>query len=78
MTVVLVAAAIGLLIFWATLRVVRMIGEGPPPEPDLDAVEEVEESYLCTVCGMQLTVTYAQGGYPEPPRHCREDMVPVA
>jgi hypothetical protein len=76
-TTVFVAAAIGLAIFLLTVRVVAMIATGPPAEPDLDAVEEVEESYLCTVCGMQLTVTYAQGGDPEPPRHCREDMVPI-
>ena len=77
MTTILVAAVIGLGLFVFTVWAVRLIATGPPPEPDLDAVEEVEESYLCTVCGMQLTVTYAQGGHPEPPRHCREDMVPV-
>ena len=77
MTTVLIAAAIGLAIFFFTVWAVRLIATGPPPEPDLDAVEEVEASYLCTVCGMQLTVTYAQGGATEPPRHCREDMIPI-
>lgn len=78
MTTVLIAAAIGLAILVATVWTVRLIATGPPPEPDLDAVEEVEASFLCTICGMQLTVTYAQGGDQEPPRHCREDMVPFA
>jgi hypothetical protein len=36
----------------------------------------VDVPYLCTVCGLSLTVTVAQIGEEiEPPRHCREDMV---
>lgn len=73
----LVALAIGLVILFVTIRVVRMIAAGPPPEPDPDAVEEVALDYRCSVCGMQLTITHAQGEETEPPRHCREDMLPV-
>lgn len=73
----LIALAIGLAILIVTLRVARMIAAGPPPEPDPDAVQEVALDYRCSVCGMQLTVTHAQDHDEEPPRHCREDMIPV-
>lgn len=77
MVTVLIAAAIGIVIFALTVRAVRMIASGPPAEPDPDLVEDVEAEFYCTVCGMRLTVTQAQEGNPEPPRHCREDMIPV-
>jgi hypothetical protein len=42
----------------------------------MNDVEEVDVPYLCTVCGLSLTVTEAQIGEEiDPPRHCREDMV---
>lgn len=74
---VLVAVLVGLAIVAATLWTVRLIAAGPPPEPDPEAVREVEVRYLCTVCGLRLTVTHAQEGDATAPRHCREAMVPV-
>ncbi len=77
MGTVLVAAAVGILILVATWWTVRFIASGPPPEPDPNAIEEVEAHYRCTVCGMNLVVTYAQGDDDQAPRHCREEMVLV-
>lgn len=74
MTLVLVAAAIGALLFIGAVLTVRMIASGPPPEPDPDDIHEVEAHYRCSVCGMRLTVTHAQDADVEPPRHCREEM----
>jgi len=74
--IVFIAALIGLLIIVMTVWSIRFIAAGPPPEPDLSSVEEVDVPYLCTVCGLSLTVTEAQiGDEIDPPRHCREDMV---
>ncbi len=74
--IVFVATLIGLAIVLATMWSIRFIASGPPPKPDLSAVEEVDMPYLCTVCGLSLTVTEAQAGEEiRPPRHCREDMV---
>ena len=72
---VLVAFALGICILAFTVWAIRFIASGPPPEPDVDDVQEVDIPYLCTVCGLSLTVTQAAGGDIDPPRHCREDMV---
>jgi hypothetical protein len=73
---ILIATLVGLSILALTVWSIRFIASGPPPEPDLTSVEEVDVPYLCTVCGLSLTVTEAQiGDEIDPPRHCREDMV---
>ena len=75
--VVAIALVVGLAIFAGTVVVVRMIANGPPPEPDPDRVHEVEADYRCSICGMRLTVTHLQDAAPDPPKHCREVMDPV-
>jgi hypothetical protein len=72
-----VAVIIAVAILAGTIWSIRFIATGPPAEPDLDDVTEVDVPYLCTVCGMSLTVSQAQQGDIEPPRHCREPMVPA-
>ncbi|MCB1246277.1 MAG: hypothetical protein KDB69_03310 [Acidimicrobiia bacterium] len=73
---VFIAVLIGLALVAGTMWTIKFIMAGPPPEPNPDAVEEVDVPYLCTVCGLSLTVTEAQVGEEiEPPRHCREEMV---
>jgi hypothetical protein len=71
-----IAALIGNSNVAMTLWSNRFIMAGPPPEPNMNDGVEVDVPYLCTVCGLSLTVTEAQIGEEiEPPRHCREDMV---
>ncbi|MET0664090.1 MAG: hypothetical protein ABW008_00885 [Acidimicrobiales bacterium] len=77
MLVWLIAIAIGVAIFALSLWAIRALATPMPEGPDLDEVEEVEVDYLCTVCGLRLTVTHAQEGDMTAPRHCREDMVEV-
>ena len=74
---VFVAIIVGLAIFVGTIAIVRMIANGPPPEPDPELVHEVEVDYRCSICGMRLTVTQQQDAATEPPKHCREVMDPV-
>lgn len=71
------ALLIGGAILLGTIWSIRFIAAGPPPEPDLDEIQEVDVPYVCTVCGLSLTVTEAQGGDISAPRHCREDMIPA-
>ncbi len=72
-----IAVAIGVTIMAIGYWVVHLLATPGPPEPDLDAVEPVDQTYGCTVCGMQLVVTFAQSGEMAAPKHCREEMVPV-
>jgi len=72
---IFIAAMIGIAIIVATLWSIRFIASGPPPEPDTADVHEVDIPYLCTVCGLSLTITQAHDGEMAAPRHCREDMV---
>ena len=34
-------------------------------------------AYRCTVCGAELTMRMVNAREDKPPRHCREDMIPV-
>ena len=72
---VAIAAVLGIAIVVFTLWSIKFIASGPPPEPDMSDAQEVDIPYLCTVCGMSLTITQAHGEDVTPPRHCREDMV---
>ena len=47
----------------------------PPEEIDPDSVVAVDVKFRCIVCGAEVTMTAAQDEDPEPPRHCREDML---
>ena len=73
----LIAVAIGVTIFGASMWAIRMLATPPPPEPDRDDVVAVSASYRCVVCGMELTVTQAQGDENEAPRHHREQMIEI-
>jgi len=73
----LIAIVIGVAIFATALWAIRMLATPMPEAPDPDEVRSVEVDYLCTVCGLRLTVTHAQEGDMAAPRHCREDMVEV-
>ncbi len=74
---VLIAAVIGIGIVTATVWSIRLIASGPPAEPDVEDIREVDVPYVCSVCGMSLTISQAQDGEIVAPRHCREDMVEV-
>ena len=47
------------------------------PEPDPAQLRPVDVEFRCTVCGTTVVMTTAAGDDPEPPRHCREDMIRV-
>ena len=72
---IFIATLIGIAIIALTLWSIRFIASGPPPDPDTSDVHEVDIPYLCTVCGLSLTITQAHDGEMAAPRHCREDMV---
>lgn len=75
-TDVLVALVIGVVIWRVGLVLVRMLST-PPPEIDPEDVVVADQDYRCTVCGAELTMRMVNLQEDKPPRHCREDMVPV-
>lgn len=74
MTIFIAFVVAGFIIL-GTLWSIRFIAAGPPPEPEMDDIHEVDVPFVCTVCGMSLTITQAQDGEIKPPRHCMEEMV---
>ena len=72
---VIIAILLGVGIMMVSLWAIRMLATPVPEGPDPDDVVEVAMDYTCTLCGMRLTVTHAQGEEMTAPRHCREEMV---
>lgn len=73
---VVLALVLGYLIWRGSLAVIRMLST-PPAEVDPDDVVVVDQGYRCTVCGAEVTMTAVNLAEDKPPRHCREDMIPV-
>lgn len=71
------ALAVGLVIYLVVVSMLRKFTMAPPAEPDPDDIKPVHLRFRCIVCGAEVTMTAAQDDDPEPPRHCREDMVLV-
>jgi hypothetical protein len=72
----LVAIGVGVLIWRGSIAVIRMLST-PPPEVDPHDVVAVDQDYKCTVCGAELTMRAVNPAEDKPPKHCREEMVPV-
>ncbi len=73
---VLLALIGGFVIWRVSLALIRMLST-VPPEVDPEDVVEVDQDYKCSVCGAELTMRSVNVMDDAPPRHCREDMVPV-
>jgi hypothetical protein len=71
------ALAVGLTLYVIGATLLRKFHVAPPAEPDPDDIKPVNLRFRCVVCGAEVTMTAAQDDEPEPPRHCREDMVLV-
>lgn len=72
---VAIAFVLAVVILAGTIWAIRFIATGPPPEPDLEDIREVDVPYVCSVCGMSLTITQALNEDVKPPRHCMEEMI---
>lgn len=73
---VVIAIALGYLIWRVSLAIIRMLST-PPPEVDPDDIVTVDQDYKCTICGAELTMKAINPQDDVPPRHCREEMAPV-
>jgi hypothetical protein len=73
---VLLALLVGYLIWRLSLSLIRALST-PPPEVDPTDVVTTDQDYRCTLCGAELTMRVVNVAEDKPPRHCREEMVPV-
>ena len=71
---IVIAVAIGAGVFALGRWGIRLLAMPPRAEPEPDEVVAVEVPFVCSVCGMRLTVTHAQDEEWTAPRHCREEM----
>ncbi len=74
---VVLALVCALLVYVLGARMIAKFKAAPPEEPDPDDVKPVNLRFRCQVCGAEVTMTAAHDDEPDPPRHCREDMVLV-
>lgn len=74
---ILIAFGIGFFILSLGRWGIRLLATPGPEEPDPDDVLEMEAAFRCTICGMRLVITHAQGADVAAPRHCREEMEPA-
>ena len=73
---IVIAVLIGYVIWrvsWATIKMLST----PPPELDPEDVVAVDQDYHCTICGAELTMKAVNVQEDKPPKHCREEMIPV-
>ena len=64
--------------FYRAYEQVSPLPEGtPPPEVDPLDIVTVDQDYKCTVCGAELTMKAINPAEDKPPKHCREEMIPV-
>ena len=73
---ILIAFGIGFVILSLGRWGIRLLAMPGPEEPDPEDVLEIEAAFRCTICGMRLMITHAQGADVAAPRHCREEMEP--
>ena len=75
---ILIAIAIGVVIIWSGLTVLRALAQPMPEPPPPGELRKVKITFRCSMCGTEVRMTVAPDEDPPPPRHCLEDMDLVA
>ncbi len=73
---VLIAIGIFVIVWGVSVWAIRLL-TSPPVEVDPEEVVEVEQPYLCTLCGTEVVMTVQNVSESAAPKHCREEMIPV-
>ena len=72
----LIALFIGVIIFRFLRNSISSLAS-IPPELDTDDVVDISQSFICNKCGTELTINRQSVVANEPPKHCKEEMVPI-
>jgi hypothetical protein len=75
---VLVALAIGFVIFKVGFAMLGSMARPVPEPPPPGELRKVKVRYRCNSCGMELRVEQAADEDPMPPRHCMDEMEMLA
>lgn len=73
---VLLALGMAVVIWSVAMVLIRMLSTSPP-EVDPSDVVVTDQDYRCSVCGAEVTMKRVNLAEDKPPKHCREEMVPV-
>jgi hypothetical protein len=72
-------ALVVFLVVWRVgMAMLRGVTTPLPPPPPAGELRKVNLRFRCSVCGAEMRMTVAADEDPEPPRHCMEDMDPIA
>ncbi|MDC3033602.1 hypothetical protein OA181_02845 [Acidimicrobiaceae bacterium] len=72
----LIALLIGIVIFRFLKNSIGSLAS-VPPEIDPTDVLETAQSFLCNACGTELIVKLQSVIANDPPKHCKEEMIPI-
>ncbi len=75
---VIIAIAVGWVLFRIGLGMLRGLAQPIPEPPPAGELRKVKIMYRCTICGTEVRMTIAPHQEPEAPRHCLEDMDLIA
>ncbi len=73
---ILIALFIGFIIFRFLKNSIGSLAN-TPPEIDPTDVLETSQVFICNSCGTELTVNFQSVVVNEPPKHCKEEMIPI-
>jgi hypothetical protein len=71
----LVVALLIMVVTWRSgMWMLRTFGTVPPGPPPQGEMRRIKVQYRCSLCGAEARMTRAATEFPDPPRHCMEDM----
>ena len=73
---ILIALFIGFIIFRFLKNSIGSLASIPPEIDPTDVLERSQE-FICNACGTELTVNLQSVVVNEPPKHCKEEMIPI-
>lgn len=74
----IIAALVSYALFRMGFAVIGTFARPVPEPPPPGELRRVRLRYRCSLCGTEVRMTVANDEAPAAPRHCMEDMEPMA